>query len=384
MTRDQETLLEEGTPAERKAMELLVALGRIYEADRLVPVSSVHVSGASYAIVGEAGRRFLMDFSATAQVRVRTTVNPLGMDTEAWQEMGISPDFAARQADIVEAYRRMGAEETWSCIPYQIGNRPGLGDHVAWAESSAVVFANSMLGARTNREGGPSALASAVTGLTPNYGLHLPIHREATVRVEVEPDIHGYEFSVLGHHLGREIGRGVPFLEGIEGSEDAWKAFGAALATSSDIDMFHVKGLTPEWESANAEGRPTLRVRQEDLDRAREDLVTSDTYGVVVFGCPQLSPRELTEIAGLMGDHPPRVPVWVFTSRAAAHQAAEAVRQIEEHGGRVWTDTCPEVMPWPEEGEVGTSSAKAAVYLPKLCRQRVFLGPPEELLEGGA
>lgn len=363
-------------------MELLVALGTIYEADGLIPVTSAHVSGASYAIVGEAGLRFLEDFSATARVRVRTTVNPLGMDTEAWKEMGISDAFANRQEEIVAAYRRMGAEETWSCIPYQIGNRPGLGEHVAWAESSAVVFANSVLGARTNREGGPAALASAVTGLTANYGLHLSAHRGATVRVEVEPDIRGYEYALLGHHLGRELGTGVPFVEGLGGTEDAWKAFGAALATSSDIDMFHVKDHTPEWESANEEGRPLLRVDQEDLDHAKEDLLTTDSYGLVAFGCPQLSVAELEEVAGLMEDHRPRVPVWVFTSRASAQQVPEAVERIERRGGRVWRDTCPEVIPWPEAGEVGSPSAKAAVYLPKLCRQRVFIGPSEELLGG--
>ncbi|MFQ5920341.1 MAG: aconitase X catalytic domain-containing protein, partial [Thermoplasmata archaeon] len=320
-------------------MELLVALGTVYEADRLIPVSSVHVSGASYAIVGNAGLGFLEDFSATARVRVRTTVNPLGMDTKAWKAMGVSAEFADRQGRIAAAYRRMGAEETWSCIPYQIGNRPGRGEHVAWAESSAVVFANSLLGARTNREGGPAALASAVTGLTANYGLHLATHRETTVRVEVLPDIRGYEYSLLGHHLGRELGSGVPFLEGIEGSEDAWKAFGAALATSSDIDMFHVKGHTPEWESAKVEGRPPLQVQKEDLIRAREELLTTESYGVIAFGCPQLSRRELEEVAGLMEDHRPRVPVWVFTSRAVASQAQEAVQRIERHGGRVWADT---------------------------------------------
>ncbi|MEE9164189.1 MAG: aconitase X catalytic domain-containing protein [Thermoplasmata archaeon] len=383
MSPEQESLLEDGTPAERKAMELLVALGTIYEADRLIPVTSVHVSGASYAIVGEAGRRFLEDFSATARVRVRTTVNPLGMDTEAWEAMGVSPEFASHQAAIAEAYRRIGAEETWSCIPYQIGNRPGLGEHVAWAESSAVVFANSLLGARTNREGGPAALASAVTGVTPNYGLHLPGSREATVRVEVPPDLQGIEYALLGHHLGRELGSGVPFLEGVGGSEDEWKTFGAALATSSDIDMFHVKGLTPEWKAAKAEACPTRQVDRDDLNQAREDLLTADSYSLVAFGSPQLSSRELQEVAGWMEDLRPTVRVWVFTSRATARQVPDAVSQIEKRGGRVWMDTCPEVMPWPEEGKVGTPSVKAAVYLPKLCRQRVFLGPPEELLGGG-
>ncbi|MEE9593325.1 MAG: aconitase X catalytic domain-containing protein, partial [Thermoplasmata archaeon] len=378
LTREQEALLEDGTPAEGKAMELLVALGTIYEADQLIPVSSVHVSGASYAIVGEAGLRFLEDFSSTGRVRVPTSVNPLGMDTVAWKEMGVSSAFADRQALIVAAYRRMGAEETWTCIPYQDGNRPDLGDHIAWAESSAVVFANSMLGARTNREGGPAALASAVTGLTPNYGLHLAVHRKATARVEVEPEISGFEYALLGDHVGRELGTGVPLLAGPQGSEDEWKVFGAALATSSDIDMFHARGVTPEWKEADAEHLPVLRVTDGDLKAAQEELTTARSYGIVAFGCPQLSRGELEYVAELMEASRPEAPVWVFTNRVTAVDAKDAVERIERRGGRVWSDTCPEVMPWPEAGEVGTSSAKAAVYLPRLCGQRVFLGRPED------
>lgn len=173
LTHDQEALARDGTAAERMAMRILLALGRIYEAERLIPITSAHVAGASYKTVGDAGLDFIEEFSTTARVRIRTTVNPIGMDEGAWRALGIPEDFAARQRRIVEAYRRMGVEETWSCIPYLVGNRPGRGEHVAWAESSAVIMANSILGARTNREGGPSALAAAVTGWTPKYGLHL-------------------------------------------------------------------------------------------------------------------------------------------------------------------------------------------------------------------
>ncbi|MCJ2520364.1 MAG: aconitase X catalytic domain-containing protein, partial [Candidatus Thermoplasmatota archaeon] len=254
MEPGQENLLTEGTPAERKAMELLVALGDIYGADGLIEVTSVHVSGASYKIIGEAGLEFLAEFSKTARAKVRTTVNPLGMDLRAWREIGIPEEFASKQVRIAEAYKRRGIEETWSCIPYQVGNRPEVGEHLAWAESSAVIFANSILGARTNREGGPSALASAITGWTPNYGLHLEENRRATARVEVMTPVKGYEYSLLGHHLGKRLGSGVPLIEGLKGSEDELKALGASLATSSDINMFHVEGLTPEWEMVDSHG----------------------------------------------------------------------------------------------------------------------------------
>ncbi len=381
LTRDQERLLTHGTAAERKSMELLVALGEVYGASRLIPVTSVHVSGASYKIVGEAGLEFLEEFSQTARVKVRTTVNPLGMDLQAWSSMRIPEDFASRQLRIVEAYRRMGAEETWSCIPYQIGNRPAMGEHVAWAESSAAIFANSVLGARTNREGGPSALASGITGLTPNYGLHLDKNRTATIRVRVIASLSGYEFSLLGHHLGKLLGSGVPLIEDIKGQEDELKAMGAGMATSSDITLYHVKGLTPEWETVEVSGIETVEVTESDLEEAKAQLLSAEHYELIAFGCPQLSRRELEEVADLMEREEPRVPVWVFTSRLMAKGAERAIQRIRAMGGTVVFDTCPEVTPLDLIAhEVGSPSAKAAVYLPALSGQRVHIADSKELM----
>ncbi len=365
-------------------MELLVALGEIYEADRLIPISSAHVSGASYKIVGEAGLEFLEEFSRTARVRVRTTVNPLGMDLRAWRQLGIPEDFASRQMRIVEAYRRMGAEETWSCIPYQIGNRPSFGEHVAWAESSAAIFANSALGARTNREGGPSALAAGITGLTPNYGLHLEENRVATIRVKVAVSVDGYEYSVLGHHLGRLLGMGIPLIQGLDGEEDEIKALGAGMATSSDITMFHVEGLTPEAEHADSPGLEVLEVGEREIHEAKAQLLSAEDYELVAFGCPQLSERELEEVADLLETEEPKVPVWVFTSRVVEERARKAVGRIMRMGGTVVLDTCPEVTPLNLVAkDVGSPAAKAAVYLPSLSGQGVFLAGGRELMRRG-
>ncbi len=362
-------------------MELLVALGEIYGADRLIGITSAHVSGASYKIIGDAGLEFLEDFSQTAHIRVRTTVNPVGMDLASWREIGIPEDFASKQARIVAAYRRMGVEETWSCIPYQVGNRPDVGEHVAWAESSASIFANSVLGARTNREGGPSALAAAVTGWTPNYGLHLEENRKATARIVLRTKLNGYEYSLLGHHLGGLLGSGVPFIEGLDGTEDELKALGAALATSSSIDMFHVKGLTPEWKAGDSPGLDVYDITLDDLEEAKADLLTTKDYELIAFGCPQLSEKELGEVARLMETYRPRVPVWAFTSRCIASKAEGVVRRIREAGGHVVLDTCPEVMPLELVArDVGAASAKAAVYLPSLSGQRVFVDDHESLM----
>lgn len=381
LTREQEALEEGGTPSERMAMRILLALGEVYGADRLIPIASAHVAGASYKTVGDPGLAFIEEFSASARVRVRTTVNPIGMDEASWREVGIPEEFAARQRRILEAYRRMGVEESWSCTPYLIGNRPGMGEHVAWAESSAVLIANSLLGARTNREGGPSALAAAVTGWTPNYGLHLDGGRRATVRVEVEGEIRGYEYGLLGLHLGKVLGEGVPYLRGIRPTADELKAFAAALGAVSEIAMFHIKGITPEWRDARPEGLERIPVTRRELLDARDAHTTAEDVDLIVFGCPQVSGAELRAIGELMATTRPAKPVWVFTSRGVAAEHPEAVEAIRALGGRVILDTCPEVTPLELFARAsGTPSGKGAVYLPTLCRQRVLLDEADQLL----
>ena len=171
---EQEMLAGAQGQATRKAMEILVALGTIYGAERMVPVTSVQIAGVSYDNLGEAGLQFLAEMAdGGGQARVLTTLNPAGMDIENWQALGISPEFAESQQRVIDAFARMGVVTTCTCTPYLSGNVPHFGEHIAWAESSAVCYANSVLGARTNREGGPSALAAALTGRTPAYGYHL-------------------------------------------------------------------------------------------------------------------------------------------------------------------------------------------------------------------
>jgi predicted aconitase len=175
---EQQMLAGEHGRSTQKAMEILTALGTIYAAERMVPVTSVQIAGVSFDNLGEAGLDFLSEMAdGGGQVRVLTTLNPAGMDIENWQALGIDPDFARNQERVIDTYARMGVLTTCSCTPYLFGNLPHFGEHIAWAESSAVCYANSVLGARTNREGGPSALAAALTGRTPCYGLHLDENR---------------------------------------------------------------------------------------------------------------------------------------------------------------------------------------------------------------
>ena len=257
LTVEERAMLEgkEGV-ATRKAMEIITALGEIYGAKRLLPVTSVQVSGVSYDNLGEAGLKFLAEMAeGGARARVLTTLNPAGMDIENWQELGISEEFAQNQKRVLDAFSRMNIIPTATCTPYLVGNLPHFGEQIAWAESSAVCFANSVLGARTNREGGPSALAASLTGKTAAYGYHLEDQRQPTFKVHVNLDIEGSsDFGILGKVIGEKScllkGNLVPIIEGIQSATlENLKSFCASLATYGGIALFHMIGITPEADN---------------------------------------------------------------------------------------------------------------------------------------
>lgn len=382
LTRGQERLLSEGTPAQRKAIGILCALGNLYGAEDLIPITSAHVSGASYKLLGDPGLEFIEDFSRDAHVAVSTTVNPLGTDLAQWRELGIPPEFAEKQARIARAYETMGLRPVYSCTPYLLGVRPAFGEHVAWSESNAVAFANSVLGARTNREGGPSALAAAIIGATPNYGMHLDAGRQPTVLLDVRTKVKDIGFSLLGLLAGKEAGDGIPYFRGFTATETDLKWLGAAAASAGTCAMFHLEKVTPEWRSAATKGLQSVRVTAKDLNAVKEDYTDGTEADLIALGSPQLSVEELREIAALVDHRPPRIPVWVFASRMVRDACPEAVASLERHGGRVLADTCLEVTLIEHRfSTVATPSGKGAYYLPSLCRQKVILDDIEALLE---
>lgn len=382
LTPRQTRLRREGGPSQRKALELLVALGSLYGADRLVPVSSAHVSGASYKLIGDAGVEFLEDFAKTARVAVPTTVNPLGTDLQQWQELGVPAQFAEKQARVARAYEAMGVRPVYSCTPYLLGVRPRLGEHVAWSESNAVCFANSVLGARTNREGGPSALAAAIVGATPDYGLHRDAGRQPTILFEVKTKVEGIGHSLLGLLAGKETGDGIPYFRGFRASEEDMKWLGAAVASSGSVGMFHLEGVTPEWRRAKTRGLRKVIVGAKDLKEVKAHYTDGTDAELIALGSPQLSADELRRIATLVERTPPRIPVWVFASRFVREACPDAVASIERAGGRVLADTCLEVTLLEHRfTTVATPSGKGAYYLPSLCRQKVILDDIERLLE---
>ena len=389
LTREQERMLagEYGEVLERN-FRLLVRLGEIYGADRMIPVSSVQVAGVSYKSIGDPGLEFLEDIAEKgARVRVPTTLNPAGMDLQDWRELGFPEDFAEKQLRIMEAFRRMGIMMTVTCTPYLVGNLPRFGEHIAWSESSAVSFANSVIGARTNREGGPSALAAALCGVTPNYGLHLDENRRPTLVVEVTAGLRdAADFGALGYHIGKIVKSGVPYFRGIrDATVDQLKALGAAMAASGAVALYHVEGITPEAGRVRVEGLESIEVGEKELEEARSKLNTGTDPDIIILGCPHASLNEISEFARKVNGRELRKPVWICTSRTTK-DAAERMGYaeiIERAGGKIVADTCAVVSPIERMGfkTVGVDSGKAANYLPGFCKQQVVFGSVDELLK---
>ncbi|MBN1937542.1 MAG: aconitase X catalytic domain-containing protein [Anaerolineae bacterium] len=376
--------------AVRRAIEIVIALGKIYGAKRLVPVGSVQVAGVSYKNLGEAGLDFLREWAAQgARVCVPTMLNPAGIDMQQWERLGFSADFARQQEAVIDAYTAMGIAPTCTCTPYLTGSRPGLGEHIAWAESSAVSFANSVLGARTNREGGPSALAAAICGRTAAYGLHLDPNRVARYRVEVRCKLGSIsDWSALGYLVGRQVRDGVPyFLLGdvaVPPTVDQLKSLGAAMAASGAVALYHIDGITLE-----AQGGKTLAVNAQQI--IIDDLAAGyaalnsgvEQVDLVSIGCPHASVEELAQVARLVEGKQLRSALWVTTARATGEHAAQAVEIIQAAGGRVVADTCMVVAPVEQLGfkVMATNSAKMAAYTPAHSRLQVRFGTLEQCIE---
>jgi predicted aconitase len=382
---------EDGLAA-AKLLELLVALGEVFEAERLVPVESAHISGVSYKNLGEAGLEWLEEqANLGARARIRATLNPAGMDMDLWREMGVPEEFAEGQKRVIEAFERMGVETTCTCTPYLIGHVPEFGSQVAWAESSAVCFSNSVLGARTNRESGPTTLASAVTGVAALYGYRLDENRRPGVVVDVEAELGTtMDYSALGYVTGKKLGMTVPYFRGLgKPSLESMKALGAACATSGGIALWHGEGVTPEAGEMRAfiEGLERLSIGKADLEEEAARLTRPLKDPVIVLGCPHSSVSELAEIAGLVKGRDMGGRLWVFTSRGVYEEARAKgfIDSIEAAGGRVLRDTCMVVAPLKEMGwdEVATNSFKAGHYMASMGLE-TRIGTIRELLTGGS
>ncbi|MDI6811435.1 MAG: aconitase X catalytic domain-containing protein, partial [archaeon] len=358
----------------------LVAIGDINDASRLIPITSSHLSGASYKTIGDAFE-FISGLEGT--VRVKSTLNPTGMDRERWNAMDISEKFVLKQKEILTAYEKLGVSLECTCVPYLINHEPKRGEHLAWAESSAVLYANSVLGARTNMEGAPSALAAALIGKTAFYGLHQAENREPEIRVCVKCAPVDADYSALGFLIGNLVGSTIPLIElptSSFPSKDELKHLSAAIGATGSVGMYHIRGITPE---ADARGLPGEKIELEkgDLKKLYERREEVD---VIAIGCPHCSALELYRVCELLKaegkGRKVRRDFFIFTARAIKQRMHGVVKKIEEYGVKVICDTCFVVSPAFERyNSVLTNSGKMLRYVPLLCGgAEVSLGKTEE------
>ena len=369
--------------ANQICMKILVRLGELFNATRLIPINSAHVSGVSYKTLGDAPSDFLEALAGgDAKVKVKATLNPQSFDREYLCKK-LPSNLCQKQSDIMAYFRKMGFTESLTCTPYYLENPKG-GSHIAWAESSAVIFANSVTGAWTNREGGPSALASAIIGKTPDYGMHKAENRQPKVLVKLEKKLQSeVEFGALGIFLGKILEDKIPTIQGLQNaSEDNLKQLGAALASTGMVNMFYRE--TRDIKFGETE---KISAKTRDIKQTIEDLTTTSTQkpDLVFVGCPHCSLNEIKQVAELIGigEVKDGTEFWICTSRHIKEKARKYVEKIEKSGGHVITDTCA-VVTWTEKlgiKTIMTNSAKTAHYAPTLNKAETIFAPLKECLE---
>ena len=398
LTAEERSMLEGGQGAGVAfAMRVLLSAARTQKASHLIPIEGAHVDGCLYH--GPSSLDFVRHLAERgAKVRVPTTLNVGGLDLNRKDIFLGSPAALGEAAELMQAYVELGCQPTFTCAPYQLPGRPTTGADVAWAESNAIVFGNSMIGLRTNRYGDLIDVCAAIAGRVPYSGLHVPVNRAARAVFTVDPDVRGIDAdllpALLGHHVSRLTGTMIPVIDGLADLQidDDWgKAFGAAAASGGGVAMFHVAGVTPEAPdlATATRGRPPLlerHVTYADLMEAHRQLTSAaldSALGGVSLGTPHLSRAQLVRMADTLAGRSVRVPTYATTSRSVTEAEPDAVHRLEECGVTVVRDTCiygPSKVLDPD-GAMMTNSAKWAYYAPAQLGYQVVLASSAQCVE---
>jgi predicted aconitase len=359
LTNEEERLLKgEYGQGTQKAMELLVAIGEAFDAERMIPVTRAHAASS-----GQEGDLYFVEILAKggALCKIPTTTNPIA-DFEYFQKV-INIADQHEEASVAwktkNYYKQIGAIMSQSCIPYLAENIPEYGEHVAFSESSATPYVNSVIGALTNRESIQTALAAGVVGETPEYGLHLKENRKGTVLVKVEASLNdGYSYSLLGQYVGKKLSYGIPVFVGISKRPriDQYVNLCAMMNVTGAIPMFHIPGVTVESKTVedafggNAR-EDKITVTDHELRETEQELQTATgDIDVVILGCPHYNLDQMGEVAGLLKGKRIRssVSFWVNTSATTKVVAERSgyVSALEEAGAHVVVDTCIDMFCW--------------------------------------
>lgn len=386
LTGEERSMLSgEMGAATSMAMRIVTRMAPLYGANRLIPITRAHIDGCIYE--GDAGLEFAERLAREGgMVKVPTSLNVISLDRAKWRELGQDATYADKARRLGQAYVDMGARPTFTCTPYYTDSRPTFGEQIAWAESNAVAFANSVIGARTNRYGDYLDISCALTGRVPAAGLHLDENRRGEVLLrlpEMPPGLADRDdfYPVLGYLIGNRVDDEIAVVDGLfaNPTEDQLKSCAAATATSGSVALFHLVGITPEAPTlvetfGGRNPKKTIALTMDDLRQARAELTTSSTadVDVVGFGSPHCSLAECRELAGLMSGQraAPGVEVFVTTSSAVREllRRSGELEMLEAFGAKVTADTCIVVAPLVKKNArvLMTNSAKYAHYAPGL------------------
>lgn len=391
--KDRAMLRGDHGPAAKMAMSILARMAEVSGAKVLLDISGAHIDSTVY--IGDAGLEFAEKLASLgAKVAVPTTLNVSGLDEHHWQEWAVLSEWAKQAHRQMEAYRSMGTIPTWTCAPYQSETRPKFGQQIAWGESNAIVFANSVIGARTERYPDLFDICCAITGRAPAMGLHLTENRAGELLLQLKDVSLALQqsddfYPVLGHFMGKVARDRIPVIDGLAVSptEDQLKALGAASASSGGVALFHIVGVTPEaptLESAFQDKQPieTIDVTLESLRKARAELThtDSDELDMVVLGSPHFSLAEFKLLVPLVAGKQkhPGVKFLITSSRAMTLLAKQAghLELLQAFGAQLTVDTCILTTPMlpPEIQHLMTNSAKFAYYTPGLLGRKIAFG----------
>lgn len=392
----QEKLLRgEGSEAKQFAMEIVTKVGDAVGADSLVPIKSAHVL-AHYSSLHDAGVDVLERFAGSGgKFAVPTSVDPASIDLRNWKSFGIPEEYARQQFRLCDAYAKLGGMRCWTCVQYQVCNFPKQDETVAWAESSAVVYANSVIGCRSNKITSGMDVACAILGLTPKFGMLNDENRLAAVAFKIKFDkMTDLDYRSLGFFLGRKAGSRVPALLGLPATvaSDEIKHLGASSAAAGPVTMIHMPGITPGSKTlSQATGGQTveqIEVSRSDLAEVESDLnQTSEKPDLVAFGVPHLSTNELGQLAKMLEGRKLKagVEMYAYTS-SQAYDMAERTgisAAIEGAGARISQSTDAEISPLKKLGfnVVMTNSAKLAEIVSSEGEIRIRYASQRQIIE---
>jgi predicted aconitase len=398
LTSEEKAILAgERGEAAQVALRIVVKMGELFGARELLPVNRAHIDSGIYE--GQSGLDFVeMLLAKGGQVAVPTSMNVVSLDLERWQQNSRVPhSFANPARRLAEAYLKMGAKPTFTCAPYQLKEAtPKFGEQIAWAESNAVNYVNSVIGARTNKYGDFFDICLALVGRVPAYGLHLTENRRGQLLFrlkDVPPALLQNDafYQVLGYLVGRQAGNSIPVIEGVPETvtEDQLKAFSAASASSGAVALFHIVGVTPEAPDLETAfgGNPPQEIIEVDLARlqeARRELSVNpggdNRPDVIALGSPHFSLAECKQLIELSEGKKVTAGLefFVATNRAVYHALTQSgmLAKLEAFGANVTQDTCVVVSPLIAPGAklLMTNSAKYAYYAPGKLNMPVVFG----------